>query len=52
MPRYWRAVGYFLYRYFVQLGFLDGREGFVFHALQAFWLRLIVDVNLEELETR
>jgi glycosyltransferase involved in cell wall biosynthesis len=52
MPRYWRAVGYFLYRFFLQLGFLDGREGFVFHALQAFWLRLIVDVNLEELETR
>ncbi|MEX2282085.1 MAG: glycosyltransferase family 2 protein [Gemmatimonadota bacterium] len=52
MPRYWRAVGYFLYRYIIKLGFLDGREGFVFHVLQAFWLRLIVDVNLDELETR
>jgi glycosyltransferase involved in cell wall biosynthesis len=50
MPRYWRAVGYFLYRYFLQLGFLDGREGFVFHVLQAFWLRLIVDVQLEQIE--
>ncbi len=52
MPRYWRAAAYFFYRYVLQLGFLDGREGFVFHALQAFWLRLIADVNLDELEAR
>jgi glycosyltransferase involved in cell wall biosynthesis len=52
LPRYWRAAGYFLYRYVVRLGFLDGREGFVFHSLQAFWLRLIVDVQLDQLETR
>jgi len=50
LPRYWRAGAYFLYRYVFRLGFLDGKEGFVFHALQAFWLRLIVDVNLDELE--
>jgi glycosyltransferase involved in cell wall biosynthesis len=50
LPRYWRPTVYFLYRYFIRLGFLDGREGFVFHVLQGFWLRLIVDVNLEELE--
>jgi glycosyltransferase involved in cell wall biosynthesis len=50
MPRYWRAAGYFLYRYFLRLGFLDGREGFTFHALQAFWLRLVVDVHLDQLD--
>ncbi|MGH7470260.1 MAG: glycosyltransferase family 2 protein [Longimicrobiales bacterium] len=50
LPRYWRAAGYFFYRYLLRLGFLDGREGFVFHALQAFWLRLIVDVQLDQLE--
>jgi glycosyltransferase involved in cell wall biosynthesis len=50
LPRYWRPTLYFIYRYFIRLGFLDGKEGFVFHALHAFWLRLIVDVNLDELE--
>lgn len=50
LPRYWRAAGYFLYRYIIRLGFLDGREGFVFHALQGFWLRLVVDVQLDQLE--
>jgi glycosyltransferase involved in cell wall biosynthesis len=50
LPRYWRPVIYFTYRYFLRLGFLDGKEGFVFNALQCFWLRLIVDANLDELE--
>jgi glycosyltransferase involved in cell wall biosynthesis len=50
LPRYWRPTLYFLYRYFLRFGFMDGKEGFVFHVLQAFWFRLVVDVNLEELE--
>jgi glycosyltransferase involved in cell wall biosynthesis len=50
LPRYWRSILYFLYRYVLLLGFLDGKQGFIFHSLQAFWLRLIVDVNLDELE--
>lgn len=49
MPLYVRPVLYFLYRYFVLLGILDGRTGFLFHVLQAFWFRLIVDARLEEL---
>jgi glycosyltransferase involved in cell wall biosynthesis len=49
MPLYVRPFLYFLYRYFFLLGILDGRTGFVFHFLQAFWFRLIVDVRLEEL---
>lgn len=49
MPLYIRPFLYFLYRYFFLFGFLDGRNGFVFHFLQAFWFRLIVDVRLEEL---
>ena len=48
-PRYLRAGGYFFYRYLLRLGILDGREGFVFHFLQAFWFRLVVDVRLDEL---
>jgi glycosyltransferase involved in cell wall biosynthesis len=49
LPLYVRPSLYFFYRFVLRLGFLDGREGFVFHAMQAFWYRLLVDVKLDEL---
>ncbi len=49
MPLYVRPFLYFVYRYLFLFGFLDGKNGFVFHFLQAFWFRLIVDVRLEEM---
>jgi len=49
MPLFLRPALYFLYRYFFLLGILDGGTGFLFHFLQAFWFRLIVDVRLAEL---
>jgi len=49
LPLYVRPCLYFGYRYVVRLGFLDGAEGFVFHALQGFWYRLLVDIRLDEL---
>ena len=49
LPLYVRPMLYFIYRYCFRLGFLDGKQGFLFHFLQAFWYRLLVDVNLEEL---
>jgi glycosyltransferase involved in cell wall biosynthesis len=49
-PRYLRAFLYWFYRYILRLGFLDGKEGFVFHFLQALWFRLLVDIRLEEIE--
>jgi glycosyltransferase involved in cell wall biosynthesis len=49
LPLYVRPVVYFLYRYILRLGFLDGRQGFVFHFLHAYWYRLLVDINLDEL---
>jgi glycosyltransferase involved in cell wall biosynthesis len=49
-PRFLRAFLYWAFRYFVQLGFLDGRPGFVCHFLQGFWYRLIVDAKLDEAE--
>jgi glycosyltransferase involved in cell wall biosynthesis len=45
------ALGYFLYRYIVLLGFLDGRRGLTYHALQCFWYRFLVGAKLQELET-
>ena len=50
MPLYVRPFLYFFYRYFFRLGFLDGKEGAIFHFLQAFWFRLLVDIKLDELQ--
>jgi glycosyltransferase involved in cell wall biosynthesis len=49
MPRYVRPMLYFTYRFIFKLGFLDGRTGIIFHFLQAFWFRLIVDIKIEEI---
>jgi hypothetical protein len=43
-------LAYFLYRYVVQLGFLDGRAGLIYHLMQGFWYRFLVDVRVRELE--
>ena len=48
LPLFVRPCLYVLYRYVLRLGFLDGREGFIFHVLQAFWYRLLVDINIVE----
>lgn len=48
LPRHTRAALYFAYRFIFRLGFLDGSTGILFHFLQAFWFRLIVDVKIEE----
>ncbi|MFS8038143.1 glycosyltransferase family 2 protein [Xanthobacter sp. AM11] len=42
--------GYFLFRYFIQLGFLDGSEGLIYHFLQGFWYRFLVGAKVLELE--
>lgn len=49
LPLGLRALVYFLYRYCVRLGFLDGWQGLVFHTLQGFWYRFLVDVKVYEL---
>lgn len=43
-----RPILYFLYRYFFKLGFLDGKEGFIFAVLQAFWYRFLIDSKIYE----
>mgnify|MGYP000695131743 CR=1 FL=1 len=39
---------YFLYRYIFLLGFLDGRVGLIYHFLQGFWYRFLVESKLVE----
>jgi glycosyltransferase involved in cell wall biosynthesis len=44
------VLSYFLYRYFIRLGFLDGREGLIYHVLQGFWYRFLVASKVLEYE--
>ncbi len=44
------APSYFLYRVVFRLGFLDGKEGILYHYLQGLWYRLLVGAKVDELE--
>lgn len=52
IPLFIRPFLYFFYRYFIRLGFLDGKEGLVFHFLQAYWYRFLVDAKIYENELK
>lgn len=47
-PLFLRAFFYWVYRYVFLLGFLDGTAGLIFHFLQGFWYRFLVDAKLYE----
>ncbi len=49
---FFRCFIYFIYRYFFRLGFLDGKAGLVYHFLQGFWYRFLVDAKIYELKRR
>jgi hypothetical protein len=48
LPLFVRPCLYVTYRYILRCGFLDGKQGFIFHVLQGFWYRLLVDINIDE----
>lgn len=48
MPLFIRPFLYFFYRYFILLGFLDGKPGLIFHVLQGFWYRFYIDAKVYE----
>jgi glycosyltransferase involved in cell wall biosynthesis len=50
-PLFLRALGLFLYRYILRLGFLDGRPGLIFFVLQTFWFRFLIDAKIYENRT-
>jgi len=52
LPLGFRAGLYFFYRYILKLGFLDGSKGFIWHFLQGFWYRLLVDIKILEVESK
>lgn len=43
-----RAHLYYIYRYYLRLGFLDGREGKIYAFMQAYWYRYLVDAKIYE----
>lgn len=51
-PLFVRPFINFVYRYIFKGGFLDGKEGFIWHILQGFWYRMLVDVKIYELKKR
>lgn len=52
MPLFLRPFLYFFIRYIVKLGFLDGKQGFIWYVLQGFWYRFLVDAKIFEIKKR
>ena len=48
LPMGVRAHLYYIYRYYIKLGFLDGKEGKIYAFLQAYWYRYLVDAKIYE----
>jgi len=48
IPIFIRPFLIFIYRYFFQLGFLDGKEGLIFNFLSSYWYRFLVDAKIYE----
>ncbi len=48
LPIATRAMSYFIYRYVLRLGMLDGKPGFYFAFFQALWFRMLVDAKIYE----
>lgn len=49
LPLFLRPFVYFHLRYVLQRGFLDGKAGLVWHFLQGFWYRFLVDAKVYEI---
>ncbi|MDD5202066.1 MAG: glycosyltransferase family 2 protein [Sulfurimonas sp.] len=52
LPLFTRPFIYFVWRYIFKLGFLDGKQGLIWHFLQGFWYRFLVDAKIYEMEKK
>ena len=52
LPLFTRPIFYFIYRYFLRLGFIDGKQGLMWHFLQGFWYRFLIDAKIYEIYHR
>ena len=48
LPLFFRSWLLFIYNYVFRLGFLDGKEGFVYHWMYHRWYRALVDAKILE----
>ena len=48
LPRFFRVLCIFIFRYIFQLGFLDGVPGLIYHFMYSFMYRFLVDAKLYE----
>lgn len=47
-PPFLRPFLFWIYGYVLRLGFLDGVPGLIFHTLQRFWFRFLIDAKIYE----
>lgn len=48
LPSLFRPFLYFIYRYIIQLGFLDGKAGLIYCYLHAFWYQSLIAIKVIE----
>lgn len=48
LPLFFRCLLLFVYNYVFRLGFLDGKEGFIYHWMYQRWYRTLVDAKIYE----
>ena len=51
-PLFVRPLLNFFIRYILKAGFLDGKCGFIWHFMQGYWYRMLVDCKIYELKKR
>lgn len=52
LPPLIRPFFYFIYRYLIRLGFLDGKIGFIFHFMHALAYQFIIDIKYLEIKLK
>lgn len=50
LPLFWRSFFFFIYRFVFKLGFTEGKEAFLWHFLQGWWYRTLVDAKIYEIK--
>ena len=50
LPMGLRSWAFYIYCYYIRLGFLDGREGKIYAVIKAYWYRFLVDAKIYEHE--
>ena len=50
LPLFLRPFLYFIYRYILRGGFMEGKPGLVWHVLQGFWFQFLVDAKILQIK--